>query len=1046
MNIRLKFKYLFFIPLEVKLKNPIINIYEEFDYADLQDVSIDALTSDLEEYHNLGIDKIYFSGDYPAVFFKEVKSFNEIALKEIAKVHHLSWNYRKVMFLVALSPTELRIYNCNKKPFNYELTDINLSKELKQLEVVSSALDDLKSLELIRNLFSRIAVDSGTLWTTENPLRDKIDIRQRIDRYLVNALLESAKALKRSGLDEDIIHSLLMRSIFIMYLEDKGAAKDTKLYSEILKDAQSYLDILNDKKAAYSLFKKLEDHFHGNVFPILKGEEKLVTERHLQVIQKCLIDGDLSNNPKLFTWRLFRFDVIQIEFLSQIYENFLEEFKANKKEESGQYYTPPSLVDLILNEKLSIKNETNFNIKILDPACGSGIFLVESFKRLVRRWKNANPSEQIDFRNLREILKNNIFGIEYDKLAIRVTAFSLYLAIVEHLNPKTLWLDKRYKFPYLINDPKDKSLNSQGANLFRADTIGEIDVEEFIKVDLVIGNPPFGTKISLPSIKNFCRESGFGQDMVIPFMCKSAEFGKEVVLIFNTKVLTNTEKPFQKFRKWLLNENYVEKIYNLSIFRKAPKGFGGQLFSAAVGPVSIIFYQKEFPKNPSSTIEYWAPKTYVKNSLIEGVVIDSTDIKYLPREECQNPTSKVWKIGMWGNYEDFKLLNRLNEFDKLAKFIKENKLIKGLGLQFLDKSTKTVLPDLDIQKLPYLRPHNVERYYTTKDDLDKLKAGITTNSEIKYREYYKLSPSQSLPAITAFRRRGKKETYKGPHLVMKEGLSNKKLCSSYLDASCSFNSKVLGISGGTKEVLKSLVCLLNSDISTYYLFLISASIGIEREEIKPNEIYELPINYDSNIFSNLSKSLDEIKKIVLDNYPIKVDFTNQEKEINSAIQKLFNISKREQILIDDFNKYTLGLIFDGHKSLALKSITLEETKSYAKTLCMEINQFLTKNEMLLNASVYDIKKYHPLNILKLTFSNTPKDIEIFDIKMYENYLDEINKYSISSLSKNIYIQKQIKYFNNNTVYIIKPNQKRFWNRSTALNDAKELISEILKMQ
>lgn len=38
--------------------------------------------------------------------------------------------------------------------------------------------------------------------------------------------------------------------------------------------------------------------------------------------------------------------------------------------------------------------------------------------------------------------------------------------------------------------------------------------------------------------------------------------------LFNAKVLTNTEKPFQNFRQWLLNENYVEKIYNLSIFRK----------------------------------------------------------------------------------------------------------------------------------------------------------------------------------------------------------------------------------------------------------------------------------------------------------------------------------------------------------------------------------------------------------------------------------------------------------------------------------------------
>ena len=170
-------------------------------------------------------------------------------------------------------------------------------------------------------------------------------------------------------------------------------------------------------------------------------------------------DGDLSGVPKLFNeWRLFRFDIIQIELLSEIYEHFLEEFKESQKEKAGQYYTPPSLVELILNEKLKYKNETQWQFKILDPACGSGIFLVESFKRLVKRWKNAHLGQQITFSDLREILEQNIFGIEYDRLAIRVTAFSLYLAILEHLNPRTLWIDKRYKFPYLIFDPQDKAL------------------------------------------------------------------------------------------------------------------------------------------------------------------------------------------------------------------------------------------------------------------------------------------------------------------------------------------------------------------------------------------------------------------------------------------------------------------------------------------------------------------------------------------------------------------------------------------------------------
>ena len=99
----------------------------------------------------------------------------------------------------------------------------------------------------------------------------------------------------------------------------------------------------------------------------------------------------------------------------------------------------------------------------------------------------------------------------------------------------------------------------------------------------------------------------------------------------------------------------------------------------------------------------------------------------------------------------------------------------------------------------------------------------------------------------------------------------------------------------------------------------------------------------------------------------------------------------------------------------------------------------------MNSSVFEIRKGIPLNIVKLTFDNKKKEVESFGSEVYGEYLSVINKYTLKELSKNIYIQKQIKYYDGNDIYIIKPNQKRFWSRSIAINDAKELVSEILKM-
>src|SRR5699024_5253982 len=146
----------------------------------------------------------------------------------------------------------------------------------------------------------------------------------------------------------------------------------------------------------------------------------------------------------------------------------------------------------------------------------------------------------------------------------------------------------------------------------------------------------------------------------------------EIALIFNTKILTNTGGTYQNFRRWLFNKCYVEKVFNFSILRKAHKKFGGQLFGGATGPISIIYYRKEIPENPKDKIIYYAPKTFIKTNVFEGLSMDATDIKYLPRKECQKPDTKIWKVAMWGGMQDWNLIQKL-QFD----YISLNKLFKN---------------------------------------------------------------------------------------------------------------------------------------------------------------------------------------------------------------------------------------------------------------------------------------------------------------------------------------------------------------------------------
>ncbi|MDR2119059.1 MAG: SAM-dependent methyltransferase [Tannerellaceae bacterium] len=998
--------------------------YEELGYERLVKCSdIPISNPEYQELEKIGADKVYFSGDFPAILFKEVIAFDAHALREITEIQHKAWNYRKVMFLFAASDTEIRIYNCYEKP-KYIKPDADFNLELKPYEIFESKKTDKVNLEILVELFSRAGIDCGLIWTSDYGIREKVNIQRRIDRFLVQSLVNTAELLNKDIQNKEIIHGLLMRSLFILYLEDKGAAQEAGLYEKIKKGANCYFDILEDTDATYRLFAELQIHFNGNVFPVVKNEQQFVTERHLKKIKACFMDGDISDNhnPALFEWRIFNFNFIQIELLSEIYENFLGELTSQK--EKGQFYTPYPLVELMLNDKLpTTKDKKEYNVKIIDPACGSGIFLVEGYKRLIRRWKNAHPDKNISFTDLKDILINNIYGIEIDSLAIKVAAFSLYLTLVEQLDPKTLWIKKEYTLPYLINNTKDDSIaNKQGNNLWCNDTIGEIETDKFVKANLLIGNPPFGTeKIDLP-IKKYLDNRKYAQEKVLAFLDKAIRFindDGEIALIFNTKVLTNTNKKYQNFRKWLFKETHVEKIYNLSIFRKTKKDFGGQLFNSAVVPISIVYYRKNGSKNISDTIEYCAPKTYVKSNVIDGLVIDSTDVKHLPRSECQKPDTKIWKIGMWGNLHDFNLIMNLNNSQlsvDLSTYFKQNNWIFGAGLNG-DSEHKDFVPT------PIIITKAINRYYTSDN--------FTTSNNDCYR---KINESLFVP----------------PFVILKKGQKDRQVTASYIDHKAYCKSAAFIINKDDKnfdDMKKALVAFFNSNLATYYLFLSTSSWGIEREQIFFKEYLELPSFFLSSqnlkaIISLFDELISELKK----DFPNGHFIEQTEKAINIELYNVIGLTKKEQILIQDTLSFSLDLFEQGENSIGFKRTLYDENEAYADMLCNELNDFLQHSSLKANATIFDVQLTNPLNLVIVSFESEQKTVACKSAKELTPALNRLNEFSLQEKGKSIYVRKQYRYYDTNKIYLIKPNQKRFWTRSQAVDDALSLTVEIANME
>jgi len=1014
----------------------------------------------INQVKDFGIDEIYFSTDenhnsYPAVFLKKVQKFDDLALRKVAITQKKIWNFKKVIFLYVYSETEIRIYNCAEKPLLIKSDDFDYKKELKTLEIESYKFSDKAKLKQLQNLFSTIAIDTGIIWTLEEAfeIRKKISLQRRVDKYLVESLTYTAKQLQAEGLEINLIHKIIMRSLFLLYLEDRGAT-DAKFYSEIKKGAQSYFDILDDADKTYSLFQKLEEYFNGNVFTLDSNE--LISREHLQIIRKCFINGnDSSSQQNLFEdLRLFDFSIIQIELLSEIYENFLAEINPTLKQDTGTYYTPPSLVELILNEKLPIsRTEKNFNVKVLDPTCGSGIFLVESFKRLVKRHENANAKKLTDFNELKKLLTDNIFGIEIHPQSIKVAAFSLYLALVDNLNPKTIWQNKDYRLPYLINDPSDDTLVEQGNNLFRSDTIQQNPEVEQINFDLVVGNPPFGTKNLSQTIRDYSNKYGFAKEMVLPFLHKATTFSEngEIALIFNTKILTNTKITYQNFRKWLFNECYVEKIYNFSILRNAPKNFGGQLFGSATGPISVVFYQKKAPKKKSNTIVYYAPKTFIKSNVIEGVSIDSSDLKFLPREECEKQDTKIWKVAMWGGMSDFRLIEKLNSknHQTIEQFNKAHSIESGVGFQLLTQKKDEPRNSEILSELPYLDASSIERFYTQSSRLKGIRDSVKTpKSKSFYKTFYNVDDIDDIENFSHFRRLGDIQAFVNTHIVVKKGLEKNSVCSSLIDVDCSFRDGVYGFytSKNDNSILKVLNSYFNSKLSSYFLFMTISSYGIEREQIMKNEYLSIPINLKESEISKILKLSEKfIKKIKgLDFWNIEEKrnqlITTFSETVEGIINKSFGLNEDEINLLNDALDYSLDLFHSKAKSKALNPV--RNIEHYSKKISGKLNQFLNGQNLFANATVFDTNHFSPLLLMKLSFEENEKEVSKSQEDVTQE-LQKLDKLLWTKQSTNIYFRKKLNYKTGNEIFIVRPNQRRFWTQSMAIEDASELILEIL---
>ena len=299
-------------------------------------------------------------------------------------------------------------------------------------------------------LLSKQAMESGELdkYATENfkkPKREPVDKQLAADLVRWRKILfdnikawNSDKSLNDKQIGE-AVQRMLDRLIFIRTTEDKGI--ENKHLQELERSYRENKKDFSLEKELIKLFKNYDEWYNSKLFQFPHICDNLEYEGSFLAD----IIKELYKNRKGIR---YDFASINADVLGGIYEQYLgqiqredgKEKKSSKRKSQGIYYTPRYIVDYIVQNTLGevLKGKPAHEaqkIKVLDPACGSGSFLIKAFEVLdehIKREKNQKGADPIiNYARKLPILISNIYGVDLDPEAIEIAQLNLLLKTLE---------------------------------------------------------------------------------------------------------------------------------------------------------------------------------------------------------------------------------------------------------------------------------------------------------------------------------------------------------------------------------------------------------------------------------------------------------------------------------------------------------------------------------------------------------------------------------------------------------------------------------------
>lgn len=936
----------------------------------------------LEKAKRVNADAVYFrnypNDSRPSIPQLYIFDFT-INEADLVEIHKNVWSTSEVRLYVVITKTEVKLFNASK-PVDYTTKSGFKITPFEVLNLVSNALDDFDK-------YSGKKFDNGTFWeeTTVDFGYGSTSYEKLISE-LKNARISFLKDIK---LDKPIANKLLVLGILIKYLEERvdidSDGNETKVFNSDFFNkkefgfSKNFIDVIKNG-GLLNLFDYLSKHFNGKIFHLSDEYKEALQGKNLSPLANFL-SGDVEGEQYVL-WRLYSFNHLPIELISSVYEMFLEADK-NK----GIAYTPSYLVNFMIDECMPV-HSPKLDFKVLDPSCGSGIFLVSAYKRLIDWWRIEKHKtigkwikpEKEHLNELKLLLKNNIFGVDNAEEAVDLSIFSLSLALCDMLSPKIIWENLRFD---------DLSNNIVYKDFFK--WFPENKKQSF---DLVIGNPPFveyGYKEEV--INSLVKEI----EVDVPQNQSSLWFTLQAIKLVKKDIgllsfilpsgpllYNSSDKPI-KFRKWLFSNYNIPQIIDFTYLSNVLFKNKGNEKNVAV---SAVFIENKQPdKQPIYHITVKKLKSAKERQYFE---IDHYDFHKVNKESALNDPF-VWKANLLGGGRLPSFIKRLSALQTLKEFLdlrKDKGWVYGDG--FIKGKSDDELTDSDFIKK--------KGGYTTASHL----TGLTYFEPDDFNEYG-ISKFKTIKD-KYFQWPRNKNIFQPPLLCIKKNIGKKSIPVFFSEKELGYKNEVIGIHCPIGEIstLKSILNVIAKNAS-FRAFLLASSgrAGISRS----------PYTYTQQDIMNLP-------------------FAEDSSEID--------LSEYEQILVDDTLNY--GLDFLG-KETGVKSLSRageDEIICYGDIFSKVLNSLFEE----------DGKRYQLENIFKTENLIAVSFYYSSNINSIPNVLtDEQSEAALArliqhTLGVNYRINRVVKFYDGDRIYFLKPKELRYWLKSVALRDADETIVDL----